>query len=76
MMPLILANAQVVHGDPTVAPRLTDILLRDGRIAAVGEPFRAGRWWWEDEGAKECGLHVHQDGAAEQDPELSPLGAG
>ena len=37
MMPLILANAQVVHGDPTVAPRLTDILLRDGRIAAVGE---------------------------------------
>jgi len=26
----------------------------------VGEDFRAGRWWWEDEAAKECGLHVHQ----------------
>lgn len=28
------------------------------RAIAVGEPFRAGRWWWEDEQAKECGLHV------------------
>jgi phosphoadenosine phosphosulfate reductase len=27
------------------------------RAVAVGEPFRAGRWWWEDETAKECGLH-------------------
>jgi len=24
----------------------------------MGEEFRAGRWWWEDEAAKECGLHV------------------
>ena len=31
------------------------------RAIAVGEDFRAGRWWWEDEGAKECGLHVHED---------------
>jgi phosphoadenosine phosphosulfate reductase len=23
-----------------------------------GEDFRAGRWWWEDAGKKECGLHV------------------
>lgn len=22
-----------------------------------GEDFRAGRWWWEDEEQKECGLH-------------------
>ncbi|MGC1391479.1 MAG: phosphoadenylyl-sulfate reductase [Bacteroidales bacterium] len=22
-----------------------------------GEDFRAGRWWWEKEGPKECGLH-------------------
>jgi phosphoadenosine phosphosulfate reductase len=22
-----------------------------------GEDFRAGRWWWENDGAKECGLH-------------------
>lgn len=28
------------------------------RAIAVGEPFRAGRWWWEDETAKECGLHA------------------
>ena len=31
------------------------------RAIAVGEPFRAGRWWWEDEAAKECGLHVHDE---------------
>ena len=30
------------------------------RAIAVGEEFRAGRWWWEDEKAKECGLHVHE----------------
>lgn len=28
------------------------------RAVALGEDFRAGRWWWEDETAKECGLHV------------------
>jgi len=27
------------------------------RAIAVGEDFRAGRWWWESEDAKECGLH-------------------
>ena len=31
------------------------------RAIAVGEDFRAGRWWWEDEKAKECGLHVKDD---------------
>jgi phosphoadenosine phosphosulfate reductase len=30
------------------------------RAIAVGEDFRAGRWWWEDEKAKECGLHVNE----------------
>jgi len=33
------------------------------RAIAVGEDFRAGRWWWEDENAKECGLHVKSDDA-------------
>ena len=34
------------------------------RAIAVGEEFRAGRWWWEQEDAKECGLHVkHNEGA-------------
>jgi phosphoadenosine phosphosulfate reductase len=28
------------------------------RAVALGEDFRAGRWWWEDEAAKECGLHA------------------
>jgi phosphoadenosine phosphosulfate reductase len=28
------------------------------RAIAVGEDVRAGRWWWEDEAGKECGLHV------------------
>ena len=28
------------------------------RAVALGEDFRAGRWWWEHEDAKECGLHV------------------
>ena len=23
-----------------------------------GEYFRAGRWWWENEGPKECGCHI------------------
>lgn len=26
-----------------------------------GEDFRAGRWWWENDGAKECGLHVREE---------------
>jgi phosphoadenosine phosphosulfate reductase len=31
------------------------------RAISLGEDFRAGRWWWEDESAKECGLHVKKD---------------
>jgi phosphoadenosine phosphosulfate reductase len=31
------------------------------RAIALGEDFRAGRWWWENEDAKECGLHVKQE---------------
>ena len=27
------------------------------RALRPGEPERAGRWWWEDETKKECGLH-------------------
>ena len=30
------------------------------RAISLGEDFRAGRWWWEDEAAKECGLHVSE----------------
>ncbi len=28
------------------------------RAIRPGEPERAGRWWWEDESKKECGLHL------------------
>ncbi|MFD1186042.1 phosphoadenylyl-sulfate reductase [Pontibacter rugosus] len=28
------------------------------RAIAEGEDFRAGRWWWEDNSKKECGLHA------------------
>jgi len=36
------------------------------RAVALGEDFRAGRWWWEQEDAKECGLHVsHADDSKE-----------
>jgi phosphoadenosine phosphosulfate reductase len=31
------------------------------RAIAVGEDFRAGRWWWEQDGHKECGLHRHDE---------------
>jgi phosphoadenylyl-sulfate reductase (thioredoxin) len=27
------------------------------RAIAAGEPERAGRWWWEEDNKKECGLH-------------------
>jgi len=40
------------------------------RAIAVGEDFRSGRWWWEAEGAKECGLHVHAD-----DTSISMIGS-
>ncbi|HEX5091673.1 MAG TPA: phosphoadenylyl-sulfate reductase [Burkholderiales bacterium] len=28
------------------------------RAVRPGEDERAGRWWWEEDGKKECGLHV------------------
>ena len=30
------------------------------RAIAPGEPERAGRWWWEQDDRKECGLHLKQ----------------
>ena len=38
------------------------------RAISMGEDFRAGRWWWEDESAKECGLHVNQTSPLEKAP--------
>lgn len=36
------------------------------RAIRPGEDFRAGRWWWEDDSKKECGLHVAGAAAAIQ----------
>lgn len=32
------------------------------RPVVAGEDDRAGRWWWETDPAKECGLHLQPDG--------------
>ena len=48
------------------------------RAIAVGEDFRAGRWWWEESGAKECGLHVKRqadDASATPPQNTSKIGA-
>jgi phosphoadenosine phosphosulfate reductase len=34
------------------------------RAVAPGEPERAGRWWWEQDAKKECGLHNNPRRAA------------
>lgn len=31
------------------------------RAVKPGEDIRAGRWWWESESGKECGLHNNQN---------------
>jgi len=33
------------------------------RAIKPGEDFRAGRWWWENNDKKECGLHSHSSAA-------------
>jgi thioredoxin-dependent adenylylsulfate APS reductase len=32
-----------------------------------GEHQRSGRWWWEQEGTKECGIHFTPDGRVQRD---------
>lgn len=33
------------------------------RATSDGEDARAGRWWWETDASKECGIHVSPNGA-------------
>jgi phosphoadenylyl-sulfate reductase (thioredoxin) len=33
------------------------------RAVAPGEDPRAGRWWWEQDARKECGIHFAADGS-------------
>jgi phosphoadenylyl-sulfate reductase (thioredoxin) len=36
------------------------------RATQPGEAERAGRWWWEEGAASECGLHFRADGTVER----------
>jgi len=36
------------------------------RATEAGEDERAGRWWWEQDANKECGLHFTPDGRVER----------
>jgi phosphoadenosine phosphosulfate reductase len=38
------------------------------RAIRPGESERAGRWWWEEDAKKECGLHVGEDGVLRRGP--------
>ncbi|MGE4605119.1 MAG: phosphoadenylyl-sulfate reductase [Myxococcota bacterium] len=33
------------------------------RAISAGDDPRAGRWWWEDDDTKECGIHVEEKGS-------------
>jgi phosphoadenosine phosphosulfate reductase len=42
------------------------------RAVIKGQDYRSGRWWWENDGPKECGCHININ--VEQDHEkLSAL---
>lgn len=36
------------------------------RAVTEGEDERAGRWWWEQDAQKECGIHFSADGKVER----------
>lgn len=39
------------------------------RAIKPGEPERAGRWWWENDEKRECGLHVPETAASQAAPQ-------
>ncbi|HEV7308354.1 phosphoadenylyl-sulfate reductase [Ensifer sp.] len=41
------------------------------RAIKPGEPERAGRWWWENDEKRECGLHVPETAASSIIPNSS-----
>ena len=41
------------------------------RAVASGEPERAGRWWWEHDQTRECGLHMTPDGRLVRSEQVS-----
>jgi len=38
------------------------------RAIEPGESERAGRWWWEQDAKKECGIHFSPDGKVTREP--------
>lgn len=42
------------------------------RAIKPGEPERAGRWWWEQDLTRECGLHVSPDASSHASTVLNP----
>lgn len=44
------------------------------RPVQIGEEARAGRWWWEDETKKECGLHLPKALRAEHEASSTTAG--
>jgi phosphoadenosine phosphosulfate reductase len=42
------------------------------RALKPGEPERAGRWWWEEETMRECGLHIEADGSISRARDVVP----
>lgn len=42
------------------------------RALQPGEPERAGRWWWEEETMRECGLHIEADGRVVRAKDVAP----
>ncbi|MGL4395097.1 MAG: phosphoadenylyl-sulfate reductase [Hyphomicrobium sp.] len=44
------------------------------RAIAPGEDIRAGRWWWENDNGKECGLHSRSAAATPNDTTAADKG--
>ena len=40
------------------------------RATSPGEDPRAGRWWWESDTRKECGIHFSAQGKAQRDVDI------
>lgn len=40
------------------------------RATQPGEDARAGRWWWETDAGKECGIHFSADGKARREVDV------
>lgn len=41
------------------------------RPVLEGEPERAGRWWWEQDAVKECGIHFSPTGRVRRDIDVA-----